>query len=201
MRNTLKYCTLWLVLAIALAPATSIGAQKLNLLKVFTTAGLDKPLSELANSYTEKTGVKIEIISGTIVGKWLKRAQSSGDIVEALVIAQAGLERYMSHYDSLNTPPLDGDSLRVNVTGGYADVVAHVVRNPPGTTTGLLYIVRSRGRVIKPTHGADPQAVRLVAQFATWQAASMDVIGALTAINSLACATFRINSAIGTAPM
>jgi hypothetical protein len=116
-------------------------------------------------------------------------AQSSGDIVEALVIAQAGLERYMGHYDSSSTRPPDGDSLRINLTGGYADVVAQVVRRPADTTAGMLYIVRSRGRVIKPTQGADPQAVRLVAQFAVWQSATMDVLGALTAVNDFACSS------------
>jgi hypothetical protein len=116
-------------------------------------------------------------------------AQSSGDIIEALVIAQAGLERYMGHYDSSSARPPDGDSLRINLTGGYADVVAHVVRRPADTTAGILYVLRSRGRVIKPTQGADPQAVRGVAQFAVWQSATMDVLGALTAVNDFACAS------------
>jgi hypothetical protein len=114
-------------------------------------------------------------------------AQSSGDVVEALVIAQAGLERYMSHYDSSSIRPPDGDSLRINLTGGYADVVAHVVRRPADTTANFLYIVRSRGRLIEPTQGASPRAVRTVAQFATWHSASMDILGALTAVNDFAC--------------
>jgi hypothetical protein len=116
-------------------------------------------------------------------------AQSSGDVVQSLVIAQSGLDRYLEHYDSLNTRPLDGDSLRINVTGGYADVVAHVVRRPADSLAGILYIVRSRGRVIKPTQGSDPQAVRQIAQFALWEYATMDVIGALTAVNSFSCSS------------
>ncbi len=114
-------------------------------------------------------------------------AQSSGDVVQALVIAQSGLDRYMAHYDSLITRPLDGDSLRINVTGGYADVVAHVVRRPVDSLAGILYILRSRGRVIKATQGSDPQALRQIAQFARWQYGTMDVIGAFTAVNSFSC--------------
>ncbi len=114
-------------------------------------------------------------------------AESSGDIVNAIAIASTGLDRYFAHYDSLVTRPPDGDSLRINVTGGYADVVAHVVRQPADSTDGITYIVRSRGRLIRPTQGADPQAVQTVAQFAQWQYGSMTVIGALAAINDFNC--------------
>ncbi len=110
-------------------------------------------------------------------------AESSSDVVSALSVAQSGLERYFSHYDSLTGRPTDGDSLRINVTGGYADVVARVIRKPADTMPGIMYVVRSRGRVIRPTQGADPQAIRTVAQFAEWEYGTMKVIGAYTAIN------------------
>ena len=116
-------------------------------------------------------------------------AQSSGDVVQALVIAQSGLDRYMAHYDSLNVRPPDGDSLRINVTGGYADVIAHEVRRPADTLAGVLFVLRSRGRVIEPTQGSDPQAVRLIAQFARWQYGTIDIVGAYTAVNSFACSS------------
>jgi len=114
-------------------------------------------------------------------------AESSGDIVNASAAASSGLDRYFAHYDSLVARPPDGDSLRINVTGGYADVVAHVVRQPADSTEGTLYIVRSRGRLIRPTQGADPQAIQTVAQFAQWQYGSMRVLGAFTAINDFRC--------------
>lgn len=110
-------------------------------------------------------------------------AESSSDVVSALSVAQSGLERYFSHYDSLTGRPPHGDSLRINVTGGYADVVARVIRKPADTLNGITYVVRSRGRVIRPTQGADPQAVRTVAQFADWKYGTMKIIGAYTAIN------------------
>lgn len=114
-------------------------------------------------------------------------AESSGDVVESLTIAQSGLQSYMRHYALIDTRPTDGDSLRINVAGGYADVVAHVVQKPADTLTGIVYLIRSRGRLIKPTQGADPQAVRLVAQFARWQYGTMNVYAAFAPINDFNC--------------
>jgi hypothetical protein len=114
-------------------------------------------------------------------------AESSGDLVESLTIAQSGLQLYMRHYSLINSRPVDGDSLRINVAGGYADVVARVVRKPADTLGGIVYLVRSRGRLIKPTQGADPQARRLVAQFARWQYGTMNVYAAFAPINDFAC--------------
>jgi hypothetical protein len=115
-------------------------------------------------------------------------AESSGDLVDALVIAQSGLEGYVAHYDSLTARPGDGDSLRINVVGGYADVIANVVHQPADTLLGGIdYLIRSRGRLIHPTMGADPQAVRVVSQFARWEYGSMQVIGAFTAVDDFHC--------------
>ncbi len=117
--------------------------------------------------------------------------ESSADIVDALTAAQSGLNSYLGtvNYDvngcwrALRPP--DGDSVRINVNGGYADVIAHVVQLPLDTLDTWMYIVRSTGRVIEPTQGADPQAVRTVAQFAEWRRGSVDIVAALTAANGL----------------
>jgi len=116
-------------------------------------------------------------------------AESSGATVDALSVAQSGLHRYFSYYDSLKTRPPDGDSLRVNVVGGYADVLSYKTFSPADTMEPELYIVRSTGVLIEPTRGTDPQAQRTVAQFAQWQSAAMKLtggaIGAFTAANSI----------------
>jgi type II secretory pathway pseudopilin PulG len=115
-------------------------------------------------------------------------AESSGDLVEALVVAQSGLESYVAHYDSLALRPSNGDSLRVNTVGGYADVIAYVVHQPADTLYGGIdYILRSRGRLIRPTLGADPQAVRVVSQFARWEYGTVKVIGAFSAVDGFRC--------------
>lgn len=115
-----------------------------------------------------------------------RMAETSGSTADALAIAHSGLQRYFAHYDSLDVRPPDRDSLRFNVTGGYADVVAHFVQRPADTLESQMYVVRSTGRAIEPTEGAEPQAVRRVAQFAQWQTGNVDdVVAAFTAPNGL----------------
>jgi hypothetical protein len=114
-------------------------------------------------------------------------AESSGATVDAFAVAQSGLHRYFSHYDTL-TPkvrPPDGDSMRINVPHGYADVRAFTVRTPADTMEPELYVVRSTGFLIEPNRGSDPQAQRTVAQFAQWQSAAMKIAGSFTAANDL----------------
>ena len=116
-------------------------------------------------------------------------AESSGATVDAFAVAQSGLHRYFAYYDSLKVRPPDGDSLRINVPNGYADVRAYKVQSPTDTMEPEVYIVRSTGVLIQPTRGSDPQAQRTVAQFAQWQSAAMKlsggVVGAFTAANGL----------------
>ncbi len=110
-------------------------------------------------------------------------AESSGDVLTASSVAASGLGRYFAYRDSLGVRPPDGDSVRVNVVGGYADVVAYISQRPADSLGGITYIVRSTGTLIRPTQGSDPQARRAVAQFGRWQFGTMDVLGAFTAIN------------------
>lgn len=116
-----------------------------------------------------------------------RSADTTDDHVEALSIAHAGLDTYIGtvNFDACDHPirPVDGDSVRINLNGGYADVVARVVQRPADSLNAWTYVVRSTGRRIKPSQGRDPQAVRTVAQFARWQQASLLAGGALTAAN------------------
>jgi hypothetical protein len=93
-------------------------------------------------------------------------ADSSGATVSALTVAQSGLEAY---YSTKSTRPPDGDSVRINEPGGYADVIAKIAQTVDTTTTNTLYVIRSTGHIIQPAQGSDPQASRIIAQFAQWQ--------------------------------
>jgi len=115
-------------------------------------------------------------------------AESSGATVTAFATAQSGLGRYMAYYDSISVRPPDGDSLRINVPGGYADVRAYKVMSPADTMEPELYILRSTGTLIEPNRGMYPQARRTLAQFAQWQSADMRVEAAITAANDIAVA-------------
>jgi hypothetical protein len=111
--------------------------------------------------------------------------ESSSDMIDALTIAESGLQQYLSYYSALNTPPPDGDSVEFTgiPPGGKVSVVARLARKPASPSSNRVYIIRARGVRLRPTLGADPQAVRTVAQYAQWQVGSLDVIGAFAAIN------------------
>lgn len=110
-------------------------------------------------------------------------AESSGATITAFSVAQSGLHRYFAIYEDSTSAPLDGDSLRINVPHGYADVRAYKVKSSPDSSEHELFIVRSTGHLIEPTRGSYPQAQRTVAQFAQWQIAGMHITGVFTAAN------------------
>jgi hypothetical protein len=112
----------------------------------------------------------------------LALAVSSSDVTEGLIIAQNGLRTYLA---SATERPADGDSIRINVQGGYAMVVAHLVQRPTDTLDNWRFVIRSTGYVIKPADGSDPRAIRTVAQFADWQHGAIYTSAALTAINGV----------------
>jgi hypothetical protein len=125
-------------------------------------------------------------------------AEAMGRNSNAFAVAQSGLQTYMGsrttrpEYDTAKWTALhDGDSMRINVVGGYAIVVARIMQRPADvaggdTSANETYIVRSTGYHVIPVLGAEPQAARTIAQFAVWQSATIDVRGALAAINGLA---------------
>ena len=107
-------------------------------------------------------------------------ADASGANVNAMAIAKAALQQYLG---TRTLRPADGDSVRINVTGGYGDVIATVITRPPDTLSNWIFVMRAVGHVIDPTQGKDPQAVRTIAQFAQWQTGRMDTKAAYVAID------------------
>ncbi len=119
-------------------------------------------------------------------------ARSSGETIDALAIANGGLQTY---FGFTADEPLAGDSIRVNLPGGYADVISTLVYDPP-TGNDRRYLVRSTGYVIVPALGSEPQARRTVTQLAEWRLAGMatDVPGALGALTVAGNLQRRANS-------
>jgi len=109
-------------------------------------------------------------------------ADASDEIEQALAVAQSGLQTYLG---TVTVRPSDGDSTRINVPGGYANVITHQVRRPADTTQRTLYLVRSTGFVIDPATGPSPRALRTVAQFAEWEVGIMLRRAALTTPNGM----------------
>lgn len=109
-------------------------------------------------------------------------ARTSGDLTQALAIAQSGLQAYVG---TVTERPADDQPVRINLPGGYADVVAELVQRPVDSLSTWTYFVRSTGHLIQPAHGAEPQASRTVGQLATWRGASIHTVATLTAINGV----------------
>lgn len=109
-------------------------------------------------------------------------ARASDETASALTVAQSGLQTY---YGTVTTRPVDGDSTRINVTGGYAHVITHLARQPADTTERTLYLVRSTGFAITPDSGAVPMARRTVAEFAVWEISRIERVAALTATGNV----------------
>jgi hypothetical protein len=121
-------------------------------------------------------------------------ALGAGQSVTALALAQSGLQNYIA---SRTSRPRDGDSVRFNLTGGYADVVAHLIQRPADSLANQVYVVRSTGYVIVPEQGAKHQGATTVAQFAIWQTGVIRRIAAFVAANRVTTAAGGIKSIDG----
>src|SRR2546429_5146575 len=111
--------------------------------------------------------------------------------ISAFRIAEQGLELYLVRRDSLlaGTPgytrvPGAKDSVRINRTGGYADVSLPRLRPVKGSQSGL-YVVRSKGTETAGAYAGTPQGVRTVAQYVLWEPAPMQVLAGWTALSGL----------------
>ena len=107
--------------------------------------------------------------------------------VTAFELAEQGLETFIVKRDSLGatiTPPGNNFSVRITLTGGYADVEMDRIRAPQGSLAGL-YVIRSRGVLTAGAYAGTPQGVRTVAEYALWKPASMQVLAGWTAISGV----------------
>ena len=119
--------------------------------------------------------------------------------ISAFRIAEQGLEIFLVRRDSimLGTPgytkvPGAKDSVRIQMTGGYADVSLTRLRPVIGSQSGL-YVVRSKGVETVGAYAGTPQGVRTVAQYVLWEPAPMQVLAGWTALSGL-----QKNSGAGT---
>jgi hypothetical protein len=102
--------------------------------------------------------------------------------VDALAVAESGLERFVA---LLDTMPVEDDSVAIPI--GPRDTAFVAILGIRKSAASRLYVIRSRGvSHSAPRFGAStPPAQRTVAQYASWQAVSMSVLSAWTAISGL----------------
>ncbi len=111
--------------------------------------------------------------------------------ISAFRIAEQGLEIFLVRRDSimLGMPgytkvPGAKDSVRIQMTGGYADVSLTRLRPVIGSQSGL-YVVRSKGVETAGAYAGTPQGVRTVAQYVLWEPAPMQVLAGWTALSGI----------------
>lgn len=123
-----------------------------------------------------------------LVGSEARVAGSADTQLEAYAIARSGLDRYFAlRADSTLARLAPGayDSTRVIVANGWADVVSRQLRGTRGGTVPALYVITSRG--VRTARGSltRPVAERTVAEYARWQDASMQTLGAWTSLRGI----------------
>lgn len=107
--------------------------------------------------------------------------------IDAYSVAQSGLEYYLTNRRALGLtqfPPPAQESVRVNVPGGYADVITNRVRQENGAVEAL-YHVRSRSTAVRGTAAGTPPAQRTVTQFTLFRRENLHVTGAWTSLSGL----------------
>ena len=112
--------------------------------------------------------------------------------ISAFRIAEQGLEVFLVRRDSLmkdkpgytKVPGAVPDSVRIPMSGGYADVTLTRLRPVIGSQSGL-YVVRSKGVETAGAYAGTPQGVRTVAQYVLWEPAPMQVLAGWTALSGL----------------
>ena len=106
--------------------------------------------------------------------------------IEAFALAESGRERYLVDRAAfgLNGEPAAAESIRVVLSGGYADVVVRRIRQSNGGIPGL-YGLRSTGVRTNPRMPGQPAATRTVGQIFKWENGTMSVPGAWTSLSGI----------------
>jgi hypothetical protein len=127
-------------------------------------------------------------VTFTMVGGERRVSNNFKSQLVAFSLAEAGLEKCSANRLSCGfattSPSGTYDSVRITLTGGYADVVFERLRDTTGGR-GAIYVVRSTG--VQTARGAvtDPLASRTVAELASYTKSSIRLKGAFTTLNGL----------------
>lgn len=107
--------------------------------------------------------------------------------VDAFAIAQAGLDQFLANRKGLGftaAPPAAQETIRITLSGGYADVTSRLIQPLTDSTPGL-YAIQSTGTDTSGRIPGTPMAKRTVAQYAYWQKTPIEVVAGWTSITGL----------------
>jgi hypothetical protein len=119
----------------------------------------------------------------------------------AFLLAESGLEEYLArrtyhctaragytsptNFACGHPPAVTAESVTVTLPGGYAVVTSSLAQIPFGAKRGGMYLVRSRGVDTVSAFSGGSRGVfgeRIVAQYATWNQKTIQVLSALTSL-------------------
>lgn len=106
----------------------------------------------------------------------------------AFALAETGLQQGLRNRTGLGlaaVPPAGGDSVRITLADGYADIVTTRLRPAVGTTVPALFLVRSRGVTTRTGVANSGNATQMASSFATFQNMTMTVQSSMTGINGI----------------
>lgn len=106
----------------------------------------------------------------------------------AFGLAETGLQQGLRNRTGLGLAAVPGagaESVRVNLDGGYADIITTRLRAAVGTTVPALFLVRSRGVNTGTGTANAGNAMQMASAFATFQEMTMTVQSSMTGINGI----------------
>ncbi|MEX2182063.1 MAG: hypothetical protein WD771_08475 [Gemmatimonadaceae bacterium] len=106
----------------------------------------------------------------------------------ATAFAETGLQQGLRNRAGLGlaaVPPAGTESVRVNLSGGYTDIVTTQLRAAVGTTVPALYVVRARGVNQRTGTAGGANSVAMVSAFAAFQNMAFTVQSSMTGINGI----------------
>jgi hypothetical protein len=106
----------------------------------------------------------------------------------AAALAETGLQQAMNNRTGLGLPPSPGaapDSARLQVAGGYVDIITARLREPVEGGAPGLYFVRTRGTRTATGVGGGGAAVATASAFATYRTITLTVKASMTGLNGI----------------
>lgn len=122
----------------------------------------------------------------TVNSNELRSVDNQEEQVAAFALAESGRERYLEDRASFGfvDEPAASESVRVVLSGGYADVVVTRLRVSAGGIPGL-YALRSTGVRTNPRMPGVPAATRTVGQIIKWETGNLSIPGAFTSLSGI----------------
>lgn len=127
------------------------------------------------------TGGVLTAYTLTTSERW--QVDDRGEQVEAFLLADQGLQRYLANSQGLK--PIDGNCIADALDGGHAEVCTYRMRGSPSEDEPEIWVIRSSAWRHSSGNPSLPPAARTVAQIAHWKTASFKVEAGLKSLGGV----------------